>query len=144
MNMKLRSIFSYLFVSFIFFHFLIPQGSHVHFCCKTIKAKLCTLDEDNRNIENILAHFHNDDHDFKQNTSLHEKSNESEKDIQFTFLSSGDNLQTPDTNLQVDFIPCFSLLIPSYAIIQFIPVYDETSSQWVFYRNLTSRSPPIL
>ena len=144
MNIGLKGIFYFLFISFILSHFLIPQGSHIHFCCETFKANLCTLDEDNHNVEKIFHHFHHNKPNSKLRTNLNPQSGKTEKHIDFTLLSSEENLQPDATTLNIDLIPQFYTIITTIEILQIFPLSNDNYFHWSFYRHLTSRSPPIL
>ena len=145
MNQRMRNIFYLLFLGFICFHFLIPAGSHLHFCWEILEAMLCILDEQERRIENFASHpFHQEHLGSEREKSISKNPVRTEKHIHLTFLSSGDNLNEEHNTLQEDFIPQYFFLGYNPIFTQFIPLIAVFSAAKSFIRYLTSYSPSTL
>jgi hypothetical protein len=143
MNKRLRTFFFLIFILYISFHFLIPQGSHLHLCWQTLEYKLCTLDEENHRIDHIFHHqFHDEGKKCEHTTGIAKKRSEDKKLAYLTFLSSGDKQNIQNIIPHQDFIPScfvFSAFLITYS---FIPANPKLFSPIIYPTSLTSRSPP--
>jgi hypothetical protein len=143
MNKRLRAFFFLIFLLYISLHFLIPQGSHLHLCWQTLEYKLCTLDEENHQINHIFHHqFHDERLETEHTTGVAKKRSEDEKLVYLTFLSSGDKQNMQNIMPHQDFVPSYFVFSAFLITFSSIPANPKRFSTIIYPTSLTSRSPP--